>query len=186
MRRTYPASSLTLALICTLFVSAQARADGPLRGNPVDAVPQLERPPSATQPPPVVQTATPEQLALQARLAQRIVPLNFDVSGVHAIPFDEVSAILSPLSGKEISLGELVQQVDKITQLYRDKGYPLSFALVQNQTFANGLVVVTVVEGYISNVRIEGDIGNAQDRLDTLAGPLKEERPLNRPRWNAS
>ncbi|TRM52928.1 ShlB/FhaC/HecB family hemolysin secretion/activation protein [Achromobacter sp. LC458] len=178
MRRTYPASSLTLALICTVFCGAPARADGPLRGNPVDAVPQLERPPGATQPPPVVQTATPEQLALQARLAQRIVPRNFDVSGVHAIPFDEVSAILSPLSGKEISLGELVQQVDKITQLYRDKGYPLSFALVQNQTFANGLVVVTVVEGFISNVRIEGDIGNAQDRLDTLAGPLKEERPL--------
>lgn len=115
---------------------------------------------------------------MQARLAQRIVPLNFDVSGVHAIPFEEVSAILSPLSGKEISLGELVQQVDKITQLYRDKGYPLSFALVQNQTFANGLVVVTVVEGYIGTVRIEGDIGNAQDRLETLAGPLKADRPL--------
>lgn len=178
MRRTVPASSLTLALICLLGCSAAARADGPLRGNPVDALPQLERPPGATQPPPVVQTATPEQLALQARLAQRIVPLNFDVSGVHAIPFEEVSAILSPLSGKEISLGELVQQVDKITQLYRDKGYPLSFALVQNQTFANGLVVVTVVEGYIGTVRIEGDIGNAQDRLETLAGPLKADRPL--------
>lgn len=178
MRRTVPASSLTLALICLLACSAAARADGPLRGNPVDALPQLERPPGAVQPPPVVQTATPEQLALQARLAQRIVPLNFDVSGVHAIPFEEVSAILSPLSGKEISLGELVQQVDKITQLYRDKGYPLSFALVQNQTFANGLVVVTVVEGYIGNVRIEGDIGNAQDRLETLAGPLKADRPL--------
>ncbi|CUJ46137.1 ShlB/FhaC/HecB family hemolysin secretion/activation protein [Achromobacter kerstersii] len=178
MRRTVPASSLTLALICLLGFSAAAQADGPLRGNPVDALPQLERPPGATQPPPVVQTATPEQLALQARLAQRIVPLNFDVSGVHAIPFEEVSAILSPLSGKEISLGELVQQVDKITQLYRDKGYPLSFALVQNQTFANGLVVVTVVEGYIGTVRIEGDIGNAQDRLETLAGPLKADRPL--------
>lgn len=178
MRRTVPASSLTLALICLLACSAAARADGPLRGNPVDALPQLERPPGAVQPPPVVQTATPEQLALQARLAQRIVPLNFDVSGVHAIPFEEVAGILSPLSGKEISLGELVQQVDKITQLYRDKGYPLSFALVQNQTFANGLVVVTVVEGYIGNVRIEGDIGNAQDRLETLAGPLKADRPL--------
>jgi hemolysin activation/secretion protein len=178
MRRTVPASPLTLALICLLGCSAAAQADGPLRGNPVDALPQLERPPGATQPPPVVQTATPEQLALQARLAQRIVPLNFDVSGVHAIPFEEVSAILSPLSGKEISLGELVQQVDKITQLYRDKGYPLSFALVQNQTFANGLVVVTVVEGYIGTVRIEGDIGNAQDRLETLAGPLKADRPL--------
>jgi len=141
-------------------------------------MPQIERPPGATQPPPVVQTATPEQLALQARLAQRIVPRHFDVTGVHAMPFEEVSALLEPLSGKEISLGELVQQVDKITQLYRDRGYPLSFALVQNQTFANGLVVVTVVEGYIGTVRIEGDIGNAQDRLESLAEPLKAEKPL--------
>ncbi|KGD89372.1 ShlB-type family protein [Achromobacter sp. RTa] len=178
MRRTLPAGQLSLALVCALAVGANARADGPLRGNPVDAMPKLERPPSATQPPPVVQTATPEQLALQARLAQRIVPRHFDVSGVRAIPFEEVSALLTPLAGKEISLGELVQQVDKITLLYREKGYPLSFALVQNQTFANGLVVVTVVEGFIGSVRIEGDIGNALDRLETLAGPLKEEKPL--------
>lgn len=155
-----------------------ARADGPLRGNPVDALPQIERPPSATQPPPVVQAQTPEQLALQARLAQRIVPRHFDVTGVHALPFEDVAALLSPLSGKEISLGELVQQVDRITQLYRDRGYPLSFALVQNQSFANGLVVVTVVEGYIGTVRIEGDIGNARDRLESLAEPLKQEKPL--------
>lgn len=178
MRRTLPASPLYLALICTLAATGTAHADGPLRGNPVDSMPQIERPPGATQPPPVVQTATPEQLALQARLAQRIVPRHFDVTGVHAIPFEEVSALLEPLSGKEISLGELVQQVDKITQLYRDRGYPLSFALVQNQTFANGLVVVTVVEGYIGTVRIEGDIGNAQDRLESLAEPLKADKPL--------
>ncbi len=178
MRRTLPASPLSLALICTLAALGTAHADGPLRGNPVDAMPQIERPPTATQPPPVVQAQTPEQLALQARLAQRIVPRNFDVTGVHEMPFEEVANLLSPLSGKEISLGELVQQVDKITQLYRDRGYPLSFALVQNQSFANGLVVVTVVEGYIGTVRIEGDIGNAQDRLESLAEPLKEEKPL--------
>ncbi|MCF7769375.1 ShlB/FhaC/HecB family hemolysin secretion/activation protein [Achromobacter pulmonis] len=178
MRRTLPASPLSLALICMLAPLGAAHADGPLRGNPVDALPQIERPPSATQPPPVVQTQTPEQRALQARLAQRIVPRHFDVTGVHAIPFEDVAALLSPLSGKEISLGELVQQVDKITQLYRERGYPLSFALVQNQNFANGLVVVTVVEGYIGTVRIEGDIGNAQDRLESLAEPLKQEKPL--------
>lgn len=178
MRRTLSASPLSLALICMLATLGTARADGPLRGNPVDALPQIERPPSATQPPPVVQAQTPEQLALQARLAQRIVPRHFDVTGVHALPFEDVAALLSPLSGKEISLGKLVQQVDRITQLYRDRGYPLSFALVQNQSFANGLVVVTVVEGYIGTVRIEGDIGNARDRLESLAEPLKQEKPL--------
>lgn len=177
MRRTLPASPSYVLLACAL-AAGTAHADGPLRGNPVDSLPPMERPASANQPPPVVQAPTPEQLALQARLAQRIVPRHFDVSGVHAMPFEEVSALLSPLSGKEISLGELVQQVDKITQLYRDRGYPLSFALVQNQSFANGLVVVTVVEGHIGSVRINGDLGNAKDRLESLAQRLKEEKPL--------
>ena len=177
MRRTLPASPSYVLLACAL-AAGTAHADGPLRGNPVDSLPPMERPASANQPPPVVQAPTPEQLALQARLAQRIVPRHFDVSGVHAMPFEEVSALLSPLSGKEISLGELVQHVDKITQLYRDRGYPLSFALVQNQDFANGLVVVTVVEGHIGSVRINGDLGNAKDRLESLAQRLKEEKPL--------
>ena len=52
----------------------------------------------------------------------------------------------------------------------------LSFALVQNQDFANGLVVVTVVEGHIGSVRINGDLGNAKDRLESLAQRLKEEK----------
>lgn len=154
-------------------------ADAPLRGNPVDSLPQIERPgPSA--PPPVVAPPTPEQQAVQARLAQRIVPRNFDVAGVHAIDFTEVSDLLTPLVGKEITVAQLVQQVEKITELYRERGYPLSFALVQNQNFANGLVVVTVVEGYIHNVRIEGDAGNAKDRLEYLAEPLTAEKPLTR------
>lgn len=151
-------------------------ADGPLRGNPVGALPQIERPPAAAPPTPVA--PTPEQQAVAARLAQHIVPRHFDVSGVKTIPFEEVSAFLTPLAGKDITVAQLVAEVDKITVLYRERGYPLSFALVQNQDFANGLVVVTVVEGYIENVRIDGDIGNARQRLESLAQPLLQEKPL--------
>ena len=87
-RVMFQVGPLSLALFCLMAAGSAARAEGPLRGNPVDAMPRVERPPSARQPPPVVQTATPEQLALQARLAQRIVPRNFDVSGVRAIAFE--------------------------------------------------------------------------------------------------
>ncbi len=177
-RKISARSAALLSLAAVLAPQACALADGPLRGNPVDALPQIEHPPAAQPSPPRVQVQTPEQIALKARLAQRIVPRHFDVSGAHALPFSEISALLAPLAGKEITLGELVQQVDRITQRYRDAGYPLSFALVQNQSFADGLVVVTVVEGYVSDVRIDGDIGNARDRLEALAGPLKAERPL--------
>ena len=174
--RTGVLASSTLAfLLC-----GPAYADGPLRGNPVDAMPRIQTPANtgAPQAQPALQAPTPEQQAVQALLAQRIVPSNFDVSGVRALPFEEVAAILTPLAGKQTTIGALVAEVDKITALYRERGYPLSFALLQNQSFANGLVVVTVVEGHIGQVRIDGDIGNARDRLEDLAAPLMEERPL--------
>ncbi|WP_440588371.1 ShlB/FhaC/HecB family hemolysin secretion/activation protein [Bordetella genomosp. 11] len=164
-------------MLASAFAAA-ARADGPLRGNPVDALPPLEKP-QAPAPAGRLEGPTPEQSAIQARLAQRIVPRHFDVSGVHAIAFDDVAQLLAPLANKEISVGELVQRTDRITALYRERGYPLSFAVVQNQTFAQGRVVVTVVEGYVSRVRIEGDPGNgARARLNALAQPLLAEKPL--------
>lgn len=176
-------TALRLSSLAVLLLGCTAvQAAGPLRGNPVDSLPQMDPRPQAPEPAPQVQAPTPEQLAIQARLAQRIVPLNFDVSGVHTIPFDDVSSILAPLSGKETSVGDLVKEVDKITELYRSRGYPLSFALLQNQSFANGLVAVTVVEGHIGSVQVTGDgLGGAKDRLETLAGPLLEEKPLTQP-----
>lgn len=165
-------------LAAAIMACDTVRAEGPLRGNPVDSLPKIERPGQPAPPPRVETPPTPEQQAIQARLAQHLVPKNFDVSGVHTISFDEISAILAPLAGKETTLGALVQEVDKITLLYRERGYPLSFALLQNQTFAQGIVRVTVVEGYISKVQITGDLGNAKDRLESLASPLLEEKPL--------
>jgi hemolysin activation/secretion protein len=86
--------------------------------------------------------------------------------------------LLTPLAGKTMTVGQLVQEVDKITVLYRTRGYPLSFAVLQAQTFAQGHVVVTVVEGHVGSVKVVGDIGYAADRLRTLAQPMMSERPL--------
>jgi len=168
-------------LVAALFSCTAAYADGPLRGNPVDALPPIEPPTESRPPAPALQVPpTPEQRALQARLAQTIVPRHFDVSGVRAIPFEEVAAYLGPLAGKEIRIADLVREVDKITLLYRERGYPLSFALLQNQSFEDGLVVVTVVEGHVAKVSVQGDIGNAAARLQALSEPLVQEKPLTR------
>lgn len=174
-----PIVATALAAIFPWLVALPAQASGPLQGNPVDAIPDLQRP-ARPQPAPQVVPPTPEQEAVLARLRQRIVPRNFDVVGSTAIPFERISAILSPLAGKETTVAELVQHVNRITALYQQEGYPLSFALLQDQTFQDGLVAVTVVEGHVQDVRIEGDIGQAQHRLMALAAPLQAERPLTR------
>lgn len=172
-----PLGRAVLGLIVMTPLCAQAAS--PLRGNPVDSVPRIESPPDQTPTPArAVQAPTPQQQAMQARLAQQIIPRNFDVTGVRSIDFNAVTAILTPLANRTVTLGELIVEVDKITALYRAQGYPLSFALLQNQNFENGLVVVTVIEGHVGDVQIEGDIGRASARLTTLAEPLLAEKPL--------
>lgn len=124
--------------------------------------------------------ATPGQSAVSGILGQRVVPRYFDVSGVNAIPFDDVVALLEPLAGKEVSVADLVRETNRITELYKNHGYALSFALLQNQDFADGLVRITVVEGHVNQVRIEGDAGTAEPRLRALSANIQGERPLTR------
>ncbi|GAA0498835.1 ShlB/FhaC/HecB family hemolysin secretion/activation protein [Pigmentiphaga sp. GD03639] len=135
----------------------------------------------APAPAPSVSVPAPAQNeAIQALLAHRLVPRQFDVSGVTAVDFQKVVDLLEPLAGKEITVAELIQRTDAITQLYRDAGYALSFALIQSQDFRDGLVKVTVVEGYVGSTRIEGDAGNAAAKIRDYAARIEAERPLTR------
>lgn len=175
--RQYLALLPVAFLVSMAALNAQA-ADSPIRGNPLDSLPPVPMPRPAA--PPVAVPATPSSNAAQALLGQRLVPKNFDVSGVTAIDFNELVAVLEPLAGKEISVAELIQYADRITALYRDHGYALSFALIQSQDFRDGLVKVTVVEGYVGNTRIAGDAGKGAGKLGEYAQRLEAERPLKR------
>jgi hemolysin activation/secretion protein len=173
-------STLSLMLASLMAAPLAQAAEGALRGNPLDTLPQIEAPPPPA-PPPLEQPAAPSQEAVQGVLAQRVVPRYFDVVGVRSLPFEEVVAILEPLAGKETTVGALAQRVDAISTLYRDRGYVLSFALLQNQDFSQGVVQVTVVEGFVGTTRITGEPGPVEARLRALAARIESERPLTRP-----
>ncbi len=173
--------TLNLALLVAgaIYPLAAPAADSPLRGNPAESLPPVSVP--APAPAPSVSVPAPAQNeAIQALLAHRLVPRQFDVSGVTALDFQKVVDLLEPLAGKEITVAELIQRTDAITQLYRDAGYALSFALIQSQDFRDGLVKVTVVEGYVGSTRIEGDAGNAAAKIRDYAARIEAERPLTR------
>ena len=159
-------------------LAAQA-ADSPLRGNPAESLPPVAIPAPASAPPVSVPAPARDE-AMRSLLAHRLIPRQFDVSGVTAIDFQKVIELLEPLAGKEITVGELIRHTDAITELYRGAGYALSFALIQSQDFRGGLVKVTVVEGYVGNTRIEGDAGNAATRIRDYAARIEAERPLTR------
>jgi hemolysin activation/secretion protein len=156
--------------------SADARSAG--QGNPLDNLPKLEPSPA----PAVTVDIQPQALdpAMQRLLASRIVPSRFKIAGVESIPFELVAAEFAPLTNREVTVAELLQAANKVTQIYQAKGYPLSFAFVPAQTFQDNIVEINVVEGYVSTVKIEGNPGASEERLRNIAEQLKEDRPLSR------
>jgi Hemolysin activation/secretion protein len=77
-----------------------------------------------------------------------------------------------------VSVGELQQFTERLTRRYQRDGYLLSLAYLPDQDFAEGRVHVVLVEGYVHDVRREGEIGPAGAYLDQLLERLRAERPL--------
>lgn len=93
-------------------------------------------------------------------------------------PLSELREHYQPLVGREVSVGELQQFTERLTQRYQRDGYLLSQAYLPDQDFAEGRVHVVLVEGYVHEVRREGEIGPAGAYLDQLLEHLRAERPL--------
>src|ERR1700761_7378367 len=133
----------------TVVCSTQAQVRAP--ANPLQTLPRTETPKEAPSVTVNVQARNP---ALEALLASHLTPTRFDVTGVRSIPFADVAALFAPMRGKDTTVGEMVAAADKVTAMYKAHGYALSFAFVPSQTFAGGVVQVTVVEGYVSGLTV--------------------------------
>ncbi|RDK03573.1 ShlB/FhaC/HecB family hemolysin secretion/activation protein [Paraburkholderia lacunae] len=157
---------------------AQARPGGSaVGGNPMDSLPQIKTPDKG---PNVTLQVAPQAPQLQELLARHLTPSRVQVEGVKSIPFDEVAQRFTPLVGKDITIGDLIQVANGVTRLYQDRGYALSFAFIPAQTFEAGVVRVTVVEGYVSAVKVTGKAGAVEDKIRAIADHITADRPLRR------
>lgn len=148
-------------------------------GNPLDQLPEARPLPLAPGDTPgarVTVQAPPDPGA--GRMAQVVRPTRFDIEGVNALPFDAIASRFAPLVGQTLTVAQLVAVADGATALYRERGHPLSFVFLPDQPFADGVVRVVAVEGFVSAVRIEGDAGIAEPRLRAIAERLITQRPL--------
>ncbi|MDR5774070.1 MULTISPECIES: POTRA domain-containing protein [unclassified Caballeronia] len=162
----------TAQLALAQTVPAAPRAS--IGGNPLDALPQVNTPPK----PAVSVNVQPPAPALDALLAQHLTPRKFEIEGVKALPFDDVAQRFAPLVGTDVTIGKLIETANGITALYKERGYALSFAFIPAQTFREGVVRITVVEGYIAQVVVKGNAGAAEKRIRAVADRMRQDRPL--------
>jgi hemolysin activation/secretion protein len=70
---------------------------------------------------------------------------------------EDLHNVDSAYVGKDVTLGQLKQLIKNITVLYNDKGYITSFAFLPAQKIKNGIVEISISEGKIGKINIEGN-----------------------------
>ena len=90
----------------------------------------------------------------------------------------DLLGLYEDMLGAEISLSDVFQIARRITVKYRGDGYILSRAVVPAQRIKSGVVVIQIIEGFVSGVSIEGDILGPASLLESYAEKVIESRPL--------
>ncbi len=104
---------------------------------------------------------------------------SIEIVGVTAYPQSDIERFLQGLAGATVHTGRIVEAVRQIQSQYRDDGYFLTIArAIVSQGPDGAHVKVQVTEGYISSIKIDGDIGPAASLVYAYLNHLPELRPV--------
>lgn len=101
------------------------------------------------------------------------------LEGMTVYPSEAWSADYSRLLGRQVSLADIYAFANALTVRYRNDGYILSQVIVPAQTVEDGYVRLQAVEGFIAQVRFEGD--PTSPLMKNYAERIQAERPLTAP-----
>lgn len=115
-----------------------------------------------------------------ATVAKTITVEHFEFAGNTLYASDELNNVISDYTGKPITLIDLYEAADKITEFYVRQGYTLASAVVPAQKVTEGTVRLEVIEGRIGKVKYEGIKSYSEDELgfflDTDEGRVYKAR----------
>jgi hemolysin activation/secretion protein len=128
------------------------------------------------------QKAAPDQQVRQIEMPSNAASTIIDVTaisldGVTAYPPTALALHYASLIGRKVALADLYAATAMIEARYRADGYPLARVIVPAQEVTDGHYRLLVVEGYISEVAIEGDPGASRGLIARLLAPVSKARP---------
>ena len=122
----------------------------------------------------VLQKAPPN--AENIKLTLRGVQLE----GMGVYTDEQVQAVFADKLGENITLADVYAISSDLTNKYRNDGYILTQVIVPPQTIENGIIKLRAVEGFIDQIRVEGqDQESALKTIRGYAAHLRSEKALN-------
>src|SRR3990167_2910187 len=150
--------------------STQPGVIGKILATPPQTMPTALPPISAPeeQPSPL----GPEAAQIKFKLTQIVLEEN------HVYSDHQLSLLYQHKLNTEISIAELQEIVQSITNFYRNNGYILSRAILPPQRVHEGVVHIRVIEGYVDQVSVVGIPRGAKKIIQSYVNKIAQSRPL--------
>lgn len=111
----------------------------------------------------------------------KLTPSNVIIEGNTVYSKEKLKSYYNNIIGKEVSLSAIFDVATKITDLYQNDGYFLSFALVPAQRIKeSGEVKITIVEGFIDKVSFNNLKTHRKSLFNKLKSRVEAERPIKK------
>ncbi len=122
----------------------------------------------------------------EAEISFELKQVNWNPSEI--LTQEEIQAVTESYIGRQITLKDLREMADRITDLYREKGYMTCGAVLPPQTIHEGVVEIRLIEGRTGDISITGNnhtkTGYITGRLGLKPGEIANTDKLNRDlRW---
>jgi hemolysin activation/secretion protein len=105
--------------------------------------------------------------------------VSFKIDGMTAYRESDISSFYKDMIGTTITLADVYDLANKLTAKYRNDGYILTHVVVPPQTIESGHVRLRVIEGFTSNIRLEGDTNGKLNDLQPYIDKIKAAHPFN-------
>ena len=137
---------------------------------------QQFKPPLGPSPiPDVVTPESPEVVPPTDAANIRFLLRQVNIDGLTVFSEEQLKPLYNDVIDHEVSLADVFRIAEAITSKYRSDGYILTRAVVPAQRISNGMVRISVVEGFLNKVIIQGKKTPA---IQALADRLLQSPPL--------
>ena len=175
MTRTYQPIGAAVALAALLSPSAAFAAPAvPLPGESLPEAPAREESPLASDMEKEEVRGGEERFVLRA--------IRVEHEGL-SLDDEKIRAVTESILGKEITIGELHEEITAFTRCAREAGYPAATAYIPAQTAVEGSLVVVIAPGHFGKIRLDNESGLKDSVAKGILAGLREgdiirSRPL--------
>src|SRR5580658_9088253 len=168
---------LTFAVTGTTFAQAVAQGAGQV-APPTSPIERAVPVPTPQAVPPLLPTPAPG--APEVPPGPPVAIQSVVVQGATAYPESELKPYYAGLVGQSVPLAQISSVLQQIQSKYRNDGYVLTVVRGAIEPGTGGSTLrIRVVEGFISDVKIDGDIGPAGVLVFNFLNKLTTIRPVN-------